>query len=303
VNFWGGEMKRNLFFPNEISRRDFLKKSVIGSAAVFGFKTSLLKAAVLPDGKIPIALQLYSVRKDCAEDFDLAMEKVASMGFNGVEFAGYYHYHSDPKGLKKRLDDLGLKVAGTHIRTPDITGEKLKETTAFHKTIGCKYLIVPGDRSFTDPEKSKALAETFNKAAAFLKPEGMFCGFHNHTGEFKKFGDKTYWDLFADRTSKEVVLQLDVGWAAAAHVDPVEEIIKHKGRTKTAHFKPTVVDNEEGKTAILGKDSVGWKEVIKACREFGGTEWYIIEQEVYPGGRTPMECSKLSLEGLKKILA
>ena len=109
-----------------MKRRDFLKKSVIGSAVVFGFKANLLRAGILPDGKIPIALQLYSVRKDCAEDFDLVLEKVASMGFEGVEFAGYYHYRRDPKGLKKRLDDLGLKVAGTHIRTPDITGEKLK---------------------------------------------------------------------------------------------------------------------------------------------------------------------------------
>jgi sugar phosphate isomerase/epimerase len=286
-----------------MNRRDFLKKSAIGSAAFFGFRTSLLRAVTVPDGKIPIALQLYSVRNDCSQDFDLALEKVAAMGFDGVEFAGYYHYSSDPKGLKKRLDDLGLKVAGTHIRTSALTGEKLEETVSFHKAIGCKYLIVPGDRSFTDPEKSKTLAETFNKAAAFLKPEGMFCGFHNHTGEFKKHENKTYWDLFAERTAEDVVLQLDVGWAAAAHINPVEEIKKHKGRTKTAHFKPTVVDNEEGKTAILGKDSVDWKKVIKACSDFGGTEWFIIEQEVYPDGKTPMECSKLSLEGLKKILA
>ena len=41
--------------------------------------------------------------------------------------------------------------------------------------------------------------------------------------------------------------------------------------------------------------------VLAACRQFGGTEWVTLEQEQYPDGKSPMECTQLSLDGLKKI--
>lgn len=251
---------------------------------------------------IPISVQLYSVRNDCARDFDAALAQVAKMGFAGVEFAGYHKYAGKAAELRKKLDELSLKAAGTHIGTGSFRGDELKKTIEFHQTLGCKYLIVPGDGDFTKPDKCEALAETFNKAAEVLKPLGMYCGYHNHTHEFTKTGDTTYWHLFADRTTKDVVLQQDCGWTAAAGYDPVELIKKYPGRTKITHFKPTVVKNEAGKKPILGQDSVDWAAVLAACRQFGGTEWITIEQEIYPDGKSPMECTELSLAGLKKIL-
>jgi sugar phosphate isomerase/epimerase len=289
-----------------ISRRNALKLTAAGllAAAAPGgiIRASQCCAAAKPAKHIPICLQLYSVRGDCGKDIDAAMTQVAEMGFEGVEFAGYYKYGSDAKALKKKLDDLGLKAAATHIRTNSFIGDALKRTIDFHKTIGCKFLIVPGDGAFSNPEKSKVLAETFNKTAEALKPEGMYCGYHNHTHEFKKVGDKTYWELFAERTSDDVVLQMDVGWTVTAGQDPVALIRKYPGRTKSTHFKPATLKGDKGKTHLIGQDSVDWKGVIAACREVGGTEWITIEQERYPDGKSPMECSKLSLEGLKKLL-
>jgi sugar phosphate isomerase/epimerase len=106
-----------------------------------------------------------------------------------------------------------------------------------------------------DAARSKALADTFNQLAETLKPLGMACGYHNHVGEFKKDGDKTYWDLFAERTSRDVILQQDCGWTLAAGFDPVAYIRKYPGRTRTTHFKPMVREGETGKKAILGQDS------------------------------------------------
>lgn len=283
---------------NSLSRRQFVKTSAL-TLAVAGLKPWSWAA-----GKsIPISVQLYSVREDCGKDFDAALAQVAKMGFVGMEFAGYYGYANKPKELRAKLDDLGVKAAATHIGTGSFRGDALQRIIEFHQTIGCKYLIVPGDRDFTDPEKSKALAETFNKTAEVLKPLGMFCGYHNHTGEFKKDNGKTFWDLFAERTTKDVVLQQDCGWTAEAGFSPVELIKRYPGRTKVTHFKPQVLKADEGKKKpILGEDSVDWAAVLAACREFGGTEWITIEQERYLNGATPMECTKMSLEGLKKLL-
>jgi sugar phosphate isomerase/epimerase len=249
-----------------------------------------------------IALQLYSIRNDCARDFDAALKWVAETGFEAVEFAGYHKYGGKPKELRDQLDGLGLKVAGTHIGTNSLVGDALKGTIEFHQVLGCRYLIVPGDGRFSKPDGNKELAEIFNKAAEELKKVGMFTGYHNHTHEFQKDGDKTYWELFAERTSQDVVLQQDVGWTTSAGYDPAVMIRKYPGRSKIIHCKPAVVGNGN-KRPIIGEDSVKWAEVFQACREVGGTEWLTLEQEAYLPNTTPMECVQLSLAGMKKILA
>jgi sugar phosphate isomerase/epimerase len=283
------------------TRRQFVKSSALAATA-FGFHPSVWALGGAAGKSIPISVQLYSVRDDCARDFDAALAQLAGMGFAGVEFAGYHKYEGKPKELRQKLDELKLKVAATHIGTGSFRGEALKRTIEFHQLIGCKFLIVPGDRDFTHPERSKALAETFNKTAEILKPLGLYCGYHNHTGEFAKDGDKTYWDLFAERTSKDVVLQQDCGWSATAGQNPAELIKRYPGRTKVTHFKPAVLGNDKSKKPILGEDSVDWAGVLAACREYGGTEWITIEQEEYLEGKSPMECTELSLAGLKKLL-
>jgi len=286
---------------SSLSRRAFVSRSLLAGAAALSLPSRT--RAQGSGKKLPVALQLYSVRRDCAEDFDAALAQVAKMGFDGVEFAGYHNYNGKSQELRKRLDDLGLGVAATHIGTGTLRGDALKGTIDFHQVIGCKFLIVPGDGDFTHPEKSKTLAETFNEAAATLKPLGMACGYHNHTKEFTVYEGKTYWDWFAQRTTPDVILQQDCGWTAAAGLDPVEIMKRYPGRMRSTHFKPTVVNNEPDKKAFLGQDSVDWAAVIEGCRKFGGTEWITLEQEAYPDGKTPMEASAISFAALKKLLA
>lgn len=287
------------------TRRDALKISAAG-LAVSALAPTLL-AAEKPKAKI--SLQLYSVRGEFKQGLVKVLEKVSKMGFEGVEFWGgsrYNDYSSKPAELKKILDDLNLIAAGTHTGTRSISKGSIKKTMDFHAAIGCKYLIVPGDGAFCHPERSKKLAETFNEAAVTLKTAGLYCGYHNHQNEIRKAKgeeSKTWWDLFAERTSEDVVLQQDVGWTTSAGVDPVPLITRYPGRTKIVHFKPAVVRGDKDKKPIIGEDSVKWLSIIKACQGVGGTEWMTIEQEKYLRGKSSMECSELSLKGLKKILA
>jgi sugar phosphate isomerase/epimerase len=225
------------------------------------------------------------------------------MGFEGVEFAGYGKYGKDPEGLRKLLDELKLKAAGTHIGAGSFAGDALKKTIDFHKTIGCKFLIVPGDGRYTKSDASnKEYAEFMTKAAEALKPEGLFTGHHNHTGEFaiEKESGKSYFDLFAERTSKDVVIQQDMGHTMAANVDPIAIVKKYSGRVKTTHIKNRP-SKASGKKPFVGEDNFDWKAYCTACYE-NGTEWFTLEQEEYPDGKSSMECTKISLEGLKAVL-
>jgi sugar phosphate isomerase/epimerase len=289
---------------NSPTRRDVLKWTAAGALATalpFQAPAFARPAAGKQDKKrIPIALQLYSFRD--IKDIDVVLKNTADLGFEGAEFAGYGKYANDAAGLKKKLDELGLKAAGTHIGAGNFVGDALKKTIEFHKTIGCKFLIVPGDGRFTKADQSKEYADFMNKTAEALKPEGLFTGHHNHTGEFAKSteGDKTYWDLFAERTNKDVVLQQDMGHTMAAGLDPTAIVRKFPGRIKSTHIKNRPA-KATGKKPFVGEDNFDWKGYITACYEVGGTEWFTIEQEEYDG-KTSVEGTKISMDAFKAIL-
>ncbi|MFA7006705.1 MAG: twin-arginine translocation signal domain-containing protein, partial [Verrucomicrobiia bacterium] len=82
-----------------MTRREFLKQSAIGAATVWaaGCATGSSRSA----GKIPIGLQLYSLRKEAAKDLEGVIAAVGKMGYKGVEFAGYHN--RDAKTLRKLL--------------------------------------------------------------------------------------------------------------------------------------------------------------------------------------------------------
>ena len=290
------------------TRRDLLSLTAAGvTMAVAG---RAFAAKTKKPRKIGIGLQMWSIREDAAKDMDAALQSVAALGFEGVEFAGFHKYAKDAQGLRKKLDELKLKAAGAHVGASAFGPDKIKETIEFHKAIGCKYLIVAGDKRFSEPAGSVEYAKVMNDAAKALKSAGLFCGHHNHTEEFKKVGDqpnaKTYWDLFIERTKKDVAIEHDIGWSTAAGLDPVALIKRYPGRTKLAHFKAKLPEGAQApkdKKPFIGQDTIDWRGVIKACDEVGGTEWFVVEQEDYPKGMTPIECVKTSMDGLKTILA
>lgn len=250
--------------------------------------------------KIKIALQLWSVREECARDLEGTLKAVAEMGYEGVEFAGYYGRTA--KDLRRILDDLGLEVAGTHIGIDTLLGEKLKETVEFNRTLNNKYLIVPWLPEEMRGSKTAWLktAELMNEISEKVRAEGMFVGYHNHMIEFQSINGEIPWYIFFDSTKPEVVMQLDTGNAMHGGVSP-DEILniirRYPGRAKTVHLKEYSSKNEK---ALLGEGEMRWKEFINLCEEVGGTEWYIIEQETY--AYPPLECVRRCINNLKAIL-
>jgi sugar phosphate isomerase/epimerase len=150
------------------------------------------------------------------------------MGYEGVEFAGYYNRTAAE--LRKILDDLGLKVAGSHIGLDTLLGDELEKTIEFNKTLGNKFLIVPWIPE--ERRNSKAawleMAQLFSEIAEKVKRRGMRVGYHNHHMEFTPIDGEMPWDIFYGAASPEVVMQLDIGNAlyGKISVDDVLAVVK-----------------------------------------------------------------------------
>lgn len=272
-----------------LSRRDFLALSAFGLAAT---KLSTIPAWAAASGKkIPIGLQLYSVRVQCAKDLPQVLEAVAKMGYKGVEFAGYHG--RDAKTLRKLLDDNGLACCGTHTGYDTLSAKNLAATVEFNQILGNKYLICPG---MSAPDKAGWLAKAkeFNEIADKIKPNGMVTGYHAHAGDFKKFDGETAWDLFFGNTKKEVVMQLDTSNCKDGGADPLAILKKYRGRAQTIHIK----ESGGPKDAVIGGGTIPWKEVFALC-EADVTAWYIVEHE--RDTATAMEDVKRCFEALKAM--
>ena len=255
---------------------------------------------VVKMAKIPVALQLYSVREDCARDLSGTLKAVAEIGYDGVEFAGYYGRSAEE--LRGMLDDLELRVAGTHIGIHTLLGEELQRSIEFNRALGNRFLIVPSLPEEMRGSKASWLeaAHLLNEIADRLGPEGMRVGYHNHAVEFQPIDGELPWDIVFGEAVPEVVMQLDTGNAMMGGVSPSEVLgilRRYPGRATTVHLKAFSPVNER---ALIGEGDMKWREFFSLCETVGGTEWYIVEQERYP--YKPLECVRICKENLDKIM-
>ncbi|MHB0956195.1 MAG: sugar phosphate isomerase/epimerase family protein [Pirellulaceae bacterium] len=279
----------------KISRRELLQWGSGTAAALLAGVRPLSAMANLNAEKIPIGLQLYSVREDCEKDLAKVLQAVADMGYRGVEFAGYYNRTAHE--LHELLHKHGLQCCGTHISLDTLKGDELKKTVEFNKTIDNKYLIVSWmPESYAESlDAVKEMAKVYDDIAAQLKEQGMYVGYHAHAGDFKKIGDEFAWDLFFANTCSDVVMQMDLGNCLEAGGDPIASLKRFPGRSQTIHLKEAGGPD----TAVVGEGDVNWKEVFEICESTGGTKWYIVEHE-RPAG-TPLRNVSRCLRNLQKM--
>lgn len=279
-----------------LSRRDMLKTTAAAVAATWATGLSPLQAGSTASGnKLPIGLQLYSVRGECAKDLPGTIEKVAKMGYQAVEFAGFFENKAED--LRKMLDDNGIVCCGTHTPVSDLQDDKFKATVEFHQTLGCPFIIIPwlSEDLHSSVETMKKTSDWFNTLVEKIKPyEGVSIGYHSHGYDFTKVDGKTIWDWFFENTSKDFVMQLDIGNCLSGGGDPYAVFKKYPGQMKTIHLK-----EHGGKPgAPVGEGEVDWKKVFELCKTVGGTKWYVVEHE---SSEEPMVAVKQCLDNLRNM--
>jgi sugar phosphate isomerase/epimerase len=302
-------MKTN---SSAVSRRSFFSASAMLSAAVAsrGIITAGAAENAATDSaaakRIPVGLELYSVRGEMGKDLPKTLKAVAKMGYEVVEFYSPYFKWTPPyaKDVRSQLDDLGMRCYSTHNGFESFTpGENIGRAIELNQILGCRYLVVASAPRTTGVDGWKSLSEKITAAHETLKPHGLKGGYHNHGAEWAKLENgQRIMEVLAANTPKDFALQLDVGTCCEAGVNPVEWVKANPGRIKMMHLKdwaPDTAAKDKGYKVLFGEGTTPWKELLAAAESVGGIEFYLIEQE---GSRFPeFETAQKCLENWKAM--
>ena len=248
--------------------------------------------------KLPIAVQVYSVREQAAADFDAAMGELARMGYDGVELAGLYG--KSPEEIREILDRRGLKAVSAHVPYDEFVKD-LEGTVEAYRKIGCQYVAVPylgGERWYGGSGYQETLS-FLAVIAEKCKEAGMQLLYHNHAHEFARTEAGGYQlDAFYDAIpAEQLKTELDLCWVKAGGADPVSCLQKYSGRCPIVHVKDFIRKDGEVVLVAVGDGEVGAEKVVPAAVECGA-RWLVIEQDTHTFG-TPMENMEKSLKCVK----
>ena len=221
--------------------------------------------------QLPIALQMYSLRRVFPTQPLEAMMMAKEAGFRAIEF---YGDQFDADFYAALLRQSGMACAGWHIAIDTMENEFDRILKRCLLT-GCKYAIVPIYRCDT-PEEWVKFAERLNVLAEKFAPYGIKTGYHSHKSDFEVFDGVSAWDIVAQNTAPEVVLQLDTGNVGTANANVLDTLAKYPGRNQSVHFKPYHKDDP---IAGIGKDQLPWKEIFEWCEGPGQTDFIVVEYE------------------------
>ncbi|MEH7381426.1 sugar phosphate isomerase/epimerase [Bacillus sp. JJ1533] len=248
-----------------------------------------------------IGIQLYSVWKAAEEDFLGTIQKVASLGYEGIQFAGFYNTPAET--VKRLLAEKEMVVAGAHVGIDQLLHDELEKTFEYHQTLGNDLIICPSlPREMRQTaDDYKKTAETLNQIGEACKKAGFMFGYHNHDFEFTTFGNETGFELLFNETDPQFVkMELDCYWASFAGQNPLEIIKTYKDRVVSLHMKDMKMVNGKKMGTEIGKGQLDFDSLIKAGKEYG-IEWFTVEQEEFEGD--PFESLAFNVNALKQLIS
>lgn len=268
---------------------------------------------------IPVAIQLYSLRDDMANDVESTLKTVKDFGYEGVELAGFCG--KTPEEMKKLLEEIGLIPISAHVSLNELRADTAKVINDY-KTLGCKNIVIPwlGAENHPDQNGFLDVVKDLEHLGEMLKNEGIALSYHNHDFEFKRMADGEYgFDYLYDNTSPDnLKMQMDTCWVRVAGENPIKYLEKYKNRCPLLHLKDFVGEKSDNMYNLIGIDETK-KEAPKTFEfrpvgcgvqdfyaiidsaEKNGVEWLIVEQDEPSMGKTPMECAKISIDFLRNM--
>jgi len=283
-----------------MNRRTFIQTT--GSAAAGAVLAARGAHASLPNAAKPplsrIGLELYSVRREMAKDFDGTIAAVRRIGYTDVELLwSFNNFGKSPAEVKAALQSEGLRAPSAHLSpTAILVGWERRLEIA--RTLGHDYLIVPSLTADTSRtlDDWRDWADKFNAAGAVARRAGIWLAFHNEPDHVKPIDGQIPYDLFLQRTDPSVVRhQLDFGNMALGGGDPMRYLERYRDRYWSFHIKDVVADRS--KDTELGTGVLDLRRLISAIQNVDAKPCYV-EQE---GSADSLASARRNFEFLKRL--
>ena len=269
--------------------------------------------------KLPIAVQLYSVRDEMEKDFCGTVKKIKDMGYEGVEFAGLFGKSGTE--VKAICDEIGITPVSAHVPYYDML-DNPEAVLKDYRDMGCKYVAVPYLTEECRPgtEGWTSTVEGIRKIAEAAEKMGIQLLYHNHDFEFIKIDGKYALDILYDTIPADLLqTEIDTCWVNVGGENPAEYIEKYSGRAPVVHLKDFhgskgngplykligIDDETEAVESTFEFRPVGygvqdWKKIVAAA-EKAGAEWVVVEQDSPSMKKSPLECVQMSINYLKNM--
>ncbi|MBA2647925.1 MAG: sugar phosphate isomerase/epimerase [Pyrinomonadaceae bacterium] len=236
-----------------------------------------------------VGLQLYSLRREFAQDVPGTLAKVRRMGVTNIETAGTYNMPVEK--FRQELDKAGLKPVSAHFgyeRLRDDLDGAIKEA----KTLGVSYVAtawIPHKKAFTIEECQRAIGD-FNSWGEKLKANGLQFAYHIHGYEFATHGGGTLFDHLAAETKPEYVsFEMDVFWVVHGGADPIKLMQKYPNRFALTHLKDMRKGTPTGLTSghapnetnvPLGTGQIDFPALLRESQKIGVKHHFIEDESV-----------------------
>ncbi|MGX7031459.1 sugar phosphate isomerase/epimerase family protein [Vagococcus zengguangii] len=242
------------------------------------------------------ALQLWSVKEACVENFAKTLCEVADMGYEGIEFAGYYDMPAE--ALRELLEELKLEVAGSHIPIERLR-ESFDDVVAYEKTIGNQRIVVPWLQHETTDEWLAAFEE-LTMFQEKLAARDMTLIYHNHAHELLDF---EAFNVLAEMANHvpTIKFEVDTYWIAYGGLDVLDWLNTYKERVELLHIKELMGTGDARESTEIGNGVLPISDYVAFAQEYA-IEWLIIEQEAFQN-HTPLESARLNVERLKELMS
>jgi sugar phosphate isomerase/epimerase len=277
-------------------RRQFIQAGAASLACTLLSSTRLLAAPL----RLPLGLQLYSVRELLPADYAGTLLKLGALGYREVEAAGFFG-HTAPD-VKQAMEAAGLRCVSAHYAWT-VLSQDVDKIIDFHHTLGAGYIICsfPGfkdpsrlkDHSYPGQVRSFTMedwrwnADQFNSMGAKIKAAGLKFGYHNHTMEFAaQDGVVPFDELLRLTDGALVTIEMDCGWVTVGGGDPVACLHRYPERISMLHVKDfkrsdtPATPAHPPAAAELGRGFIDFKALFKAAQT-GNIKHCFVEQEEY----------------------
>lgn len=245
--------------------------------------------------RIPVGLQLYTLRDELGKDFWGTLEVVAKMGYETVEMAGYYRIPAEE--MRAGLDRLGLKAVSSHVGFTAMR-DHWEEEIAYAKALGLTYFVVPylGARELEDEDQLQQVIEVLQRAGERCEAEGLVLAYHNHDHEMKVTGGVRLLDRLMEEVPTMQV-ELDLYWVKKGGADPIQMMEQYRGRLPLVHVKD-MADDAEGSFAEVGYGIMDYPTILRKAAECG-VKHFIVEQDRC--NRSPLDSIRMSITYLRSL--